>query len=65
MVPWRSPSRNRTVRLDAGELYVVPRGEEHMTRAENECHALLIEPRGVVNTGDAGGTLTAQNDVWV
>ena len=57
--------RDRTVALRAGELYVVPRGVEHITRAARECHALIVEPRGVVNTGDAGGTLTARNDVWV
>lgn len=50
--------------LRAGELFVVPRGVEHITRADHECHALIIEPRGVTNTGDAGGTLTADNDVW-
>ena len=33
--------------------------------AEDECHVLLIEPRDVVNTGDAGGALTARNDVWL
>jgi mannose-6-phosphate isomerase-like protein (cupin superfamily) len=51
--------------VGAGEMYVVPKGREHITRAKSECHALLIEPRGVVNTGDAPGTLTAANDVWV
>ena len=38
---------------------MVPRGVEHRPRAETETSALLIEPRGVVNTGDAGGPLTA------
>jgi mannose-6-phosphate isomerase-like protein (cupin superfamily) len=57
--------RDRTVTLRAGELFVVPRGVEHITRAARECSALVIEPRGVVNTGDAGGALTAKNDVWV
>lgn len=57
--------RDRTVTLREGDLFVVPRGVEHITRASRECHALLIEPRGVVNTGDAGGSLTAQNDVWI
>jgi mannose-6-phosphate isomerase-like protein (cupin superfamily) len=57
--------RDRTVRLRAGELFVVPRGMEHITRAAGECQALILEPRGVVNTGDAGGALTAANDVWV
>jgi mannose-6-phosphate isomerase-like protein (cupin superfamily) len=57
--------RDRTVTLRQGELFVVSKGVEHMTRAARECHALVIEPRGVVNTGDAGGGLTAKNDVWV
>ena len=57
--------RDRTVTLGAGELFVVPKGVEHITRAARECHALVIEPRGVVNTGDAGGAMTARNDVWV
>ena len=57
--------RGEVVVIHAGELFVVPRGREHITRAEHECHALLIEPRGVVNTGTAAGQLTAQNDVWI
>lgn len=57
--------RDRDVTLRAGEMFVVPRGVEHITRAKSECHALIVEPRGVVNTGEAGGTLKAQNDVWV
>ena len=57
--------RDRTVTLRTGELFVVPRGVEHITRAARECSALIIEPRGVVNTGDAGGRLTARNDVWI
>jgi mannose-6-phosphate isomerase-like protein (cupin superfamily) len=57
--------RDATVTLRAGEMYVVPRGVEHITRAEEECHVLIIEPRGVVNTGDAGGEKTAPNDVWI
>ena len=57
--------RERTVTVRAGELFVVPKGVEHITRAARECHALIVEPRGVVNTGDAGGAMTARNDVWV
>ncbi len=57
--------RDREVALKAGELCVVPRGVEHITRAEQECHALIVEPRGVVNTGDAGGALTAPAEVWI
>ncbi|MFH2107745.1 MAG: cupin domain-containing protein [Chrysiogenia bacterium] len=57
--------RERTVPVRAGEMLVVPRGTEHITRAARECQAMVIEPRGVVNTGAAGGALTARNDVWV
>lgn len=57
--------RDGSVTLDAGELLVVPAGVEHRPVAERECHVMLIEPRGVVNTGDAGGERTAANDVWV
>lgn len=53
------------VRIGPGEMYVVPRGVEHRPRAEEECHVLLVEPRGVVNTGDAGGELTAPDDQWI
>ena len=51
--------RDGDVELSEGELYVVPRGVEHCPRADEEAHVLLIEPRGTVNTGDAGGPLTA------
>ena len=57
--------RDGVVAVRAGEMFVIPKGREHITRAESECHALLIEPRGVVNTGEAGGELTAASDVWV
>jgi hypothetical protein len=43
-------------------MYVVPRGVEHCPIADGEVHAVLIEPVGVVNTGDAGGALTAAYD---
>ena len=57
--------RDRSILLRSGEMFVVPRGLEHITRAARECHALVIEPRGVVNTGEAGGPLTAPNDIWI
>ena len=51
--------RDRDVVLNPGQLFVVPRGVEHCPVAEEEVHAVLIEPEGTVNTGDAGGPLTA------
>jgi mannose-6-phosphate isomerase-like protein (cupin superfamily) len=52
--------RDRDIELNEGELFVVPRGVEHCPKADEEAHVLLIEPRGTVNTGDAGGQLTAE-----
>ena len=57
--------RDATVTLAAGELFVVPRGVEHKPYAREECKVVLIEPTGTVNTGDAGGALTAPPDVWI
>jgi mannose-6-phosphate isomerase-like protein (cupin superfamily) len=57
--------RDGAVRLTEGEMFVVPRGVEHRPRAEQLCKALIVEPRGVVNTGDAGGELTAPGNRWV
>ena len=57
--------RDGKVNLKNGEMFVVPRGVEHKPLAEKECKLLLIEPAGTVNTGDAGGNLTAADDVWI
>jgi len=57
--------KDEVVELNEGEMYVVPKGVEHKPFAEDECKVLLVEPRGVVNTGDAEGDLTAANDVWI
>jgi mannose-6-phosphate isomerase-like protein (cupin superfamily) len=51
--------RDGAVSLAAGECYVVPRGVEHKPRADAECEVLVLEPIGTINTGDAGGDLTA------
>lgn len=55
-----------SVELGQGEMFVVPKGVVHKPYAEAEAKVLLIEPRGVVNTGSAeGGERTAEPDVWV
>jgi mannose-6-phosphate isomerase-like protein (cupin superfamily) len=55
-----------TIRMDSGdvilkpgELYVVPRSVEHQPVSEHGASILLFEPSEIVNTGDAGGDLTA------
>ncbi len=54
--------RDGDVTLRPGQLFVVPRGVEHCPIADDEVLAMLIEPAGVVNTGSAGGPLTAVRD---
>ena len=56
---------DRTVTLNEGEMYVVKKGIEHKPYAENECKIMIIEPNGVINTGNIEGDLTASNDVWI
>ena len=58
----RIQMREGAVELGPGQMYVVPKGVEHCPVADEETHALLLEPRGVVNTGDVGGDLTATHD---
>lgn len=57
--------RDGRVELKAGEMFVVPRGVEHKPVAARECKLMLVEPAGTINTGDAGGALTAADNVWV
>lgn len=57
--------RDGKIHLSTGEMYVVPKGIEHKPFAEKVCEMLVIEPKGVVNTGEVGGELTAKNDIWI
>jgi len=57
--------RDGDIKLNEGEMFVVPKGIEHKPTAEQECHILLIEPAGTLNTGDAGGEKTAVDEVWI
>jgi mannose-6-phosphate isomerase-like protein (cupin superfamily) len=58
--------RDRTEVLNAGEMLVVPKGVEHKPEAKTECKIMLLEPKGVVNTGnDSDSELTAENDVYI
>ena len=57
--------RDGKVDLSDGELFVVPRGLEHKPFADKECHIMLVEPAGTINTGSAGGKRTAADNVWI
>ena len=51
--------------VNEGEMIVVPKGVDHKPTAENECHIMLVELKGVLNTGNVKGNLTAPNDEWI
>lgn len=57
--------RDGKVSLNEGEMFVVPKGLEHKPVAENECHILLVEPAGTVNTGNVVSEKTASHDTWI
>jgi mannose-6-phosphate isomerase-like protein (cupin superfamily) len=44
--------RDRTVELEEGEFFIVPKGVEHKPVAEDECHVVLLEPKTTLNTGN-------------
>ena len=57
--------RETSVLLNQGEMFVVPKGVEHKPVAMDECHILLVEPAGTINTGNVVDEKTAPNDVWI
>ena len=57
--------RDGGIDLKAGEMFVVPKGIEHKPSAEKECRVMLVEPAGTINTGGAGGEMTADDNVWI
>jgi len=57
--------RDKTITLKKGEMIVIPKGVEHKPAAREECQIMIVEPKGVMNTGDADDQLTAENDVWI
>ena len=57
--------RDRTVELSEGEMIVVPKGVEHRPSAEKECSVMLIEPTGLVNTGDGAPSEKSTAGEWI
>jgi mannose-6-phosphate isomerase-like protein (cupin superfamily) len=63
--PLKIEFRDGMAQLADGELFVVPKGVEHRPIADQECHVLIIEPKGVVNTGNVTNERTAPGDQWI
>ncbi|MDB0042770.1 cupin domain-containing protein [Flavobacteriaceae bacterium] len=58
--------RDGIVKVKEGEIFVVPAGVEHKPMSYKESQIMLIEPKGVINTGDIdSNNLTAENNVWI
>ena len=57
--------RDGDIKLSKGEMFVVPKGVEHKPCAENECKILVVEPRGVINTGDIKDDLTINDELYI
>lgn len=59
--------KDRDVHLKEGELYVVPKGEDHLPIAEKECWVMLIEPQGTKHTGESSFDVTVEeeNQDWI
>ena len=51
--------------INAGEMIIVSKSTDHKPFAKKEAKVLIIEPRGVINTGTSIENLTAPNDVWI
>jgi mannose-6-phosphate isomerase-like protein (cupin superfamily) len=62
---FRMEFRDSSVRLEAGELLIVPRGVEHRPVADEEVAVLLFEPVSTKNTGDAHSALTVDQPEWI
>lgn len=51
--------------IPAGSFFVVPKGVEHRPVAGAACEILLLEPGGVVNTGDVAETSLTADEEWI
>lgn len=54
--------RDRTVVLEEGDTFVVPRGVEHCPSAKDECLLMLLEKKSTLHTGDAATLKTRSLD---
>ena len=47
--------------LNAGECAIIPHGVEHQPVAEEECHIVMLEPAGTLNTGNVHDERTVEH----
>lgn len=52
--------RTEDITLNEGEIFIIPRGIEHMPVAEDEVHVMLFEPKTTLNTGNVKNEKTVE-----
>ena len=52
--------RDRTVMVNPGEFFIVPKGVEHKPVAKEETYLLLFEPLSIKHTGDVMADITVE-----
>jgi mannose-6-phosphate isomerase-like protein (cupin superfamily) len=57
--------RDCDIRLNEGELFIVPKGVEHKPVAVEEAHVLLFEPKETKHTGDVKSEITVEDQEWI
>ncbi len=57
--------REAQVYVKQGQMFVVPKGVEHLTHADEECEVIMFEPEATVNTGDVRDAMTVESPEWI
>jgi len=59
--------RTGDIVLDAGEMYVVPKGVEHCPKAEPDTHFMMVEPSSTAHTGEIQSeiTVSSSKQAWI
>ncbi len=53
--------RTEDITLQEGEFFIIPKGVEHMPVAKEEVHAMLLEPKTTLNTGNINNERTVED----
>jgi mannose-6-phosphate isomerase-like protein (cupin superfamily) len=57
--------REGQVFVHKGQMFVVPKGVDHLTHADEECELIMFEPETTLNTGDVKGDMTVETLEWI
>ena len=57
--------KDKTITLNEGDLYIVPRGVAHKPIAHEEVHVMLFEPAMIKHTGDVQHEFTKEKLDWI